>query len=274
MIWTLALFFLSSFSFADPSWKWANAIKIVEKHEFYTNNEIIIRPKNSWQVLFAILYNDSNLKTLKDCVYYQVPGEAPGILKIKTMSAEQKCEEFLFKPGDEEWKDLRALQFSVQEKVLSLSMTNDKFQIETWTATLFNVFEHPTPKALMPSAEYRSPKIIYLTPYKGVASIRPQKAVPLEDKKICHDIAEDCIQKSASRCSECSEGWYEIPNGCAQGPKYCGRLNCGGKNSPACRRGMKFQKQEKSYHCSEDTSFAYCQKGLTVHCQANLPYCL
>lgn len=272
MIGILLIFI--SFAQADPSWKWANAIKIVEKHEFYTNNEVITRPQNSWQVLFAVMYNDSNLKTLKDCLFYKVPGDELGVLKLKTMPAEKPCEEALYTPGDLEWKDLKALQFSLQDRLLSVSLTNLQFQIEKWDVPLFNVFEHPKPKPLMSSAEYRSPKMIYLTPYKGIEVIRPEKSAGLANKTTCHDVQEDCSQKSPSICSQCAEGWYEVSNGCASGPKYCGKLACGSKDQPACRRGIKYQRVEKLYDCQEDASFAYCSKGFTVTCQANLAYCL
>ena len=265
---------LINVSYADPSWKWTNAIKIVDKHEFYTNNEIIVRPKNSWQTLFGVLYHDSNLKTLKDCLYYKVPGDGEaGTLKMKTIPAEKPCEEFLFAVGDQEWKGLKALQYSLDDKLLSVSLTTAQFQVEKWDVPLFNVFSHPEPKLSMSSAEYRSPKVMYLTPYKGMATIRPEKGSPLSDKKLCHDVNEICEEKSPSICSECSNGWYEIPNGCPEGPKYCGNLGCGQKSQPACRRGIMYQREEKVYNCVEDSSFAYCSKGLTLQCQGNLPYC-
>ena len=274
MIWLIMLT-LSQFVSADPTWKWANAIKVVEKHEFYLNNEVITKPKNSWQALFAVLYHDSNLVTFKDCVFYKVPGDEPGILKVKTVPAAQKCEEFLYQPGDQEWKNLKALQFSLTDNFLSISITNAKFENEKWDVALFNVFEHPQPKSLMSSAEYRSPKVIYLTPYKGQQKIKPRPAVPLTDKKICHNIAEDCKEVSASICTQCPNGWYEIPNGCPVGPKYCGAASCGLKNQPACRRGYKYQRSETTeFRCRDDHSFAYCAKGLTLQCQGQLPYCI
>ena len=273
MIYLILLTLMSS-SFADPTWKWAKALKIVEKHEFYTNNEIIKRPVNAWQTLFGVVYNDPNLKTMKDCLYYKVPGDEPGILKLKTIASDRPCEEALYLPGDEEWKDLKALQYSVQENLLSVSLTNAQFQIEKWDVPLVNVFEHPTPKPLMSSAEYRAPKMIFLTPYRGTEVIRPVRSGGLEDKKICHDIAEDCKEISPSVCSECTNGWHEMTNGCVSGPKFCGVQSCGLKGQPACRRGMVYQRVEKTYSCREDASFAYCANGLSIQCQGHLPYCL
>ncbi len=266
-------FFIFGLAHADPSWRWTNATKIVEKHEFYTNNEMITRPANSWQTLFAVLYNDANLKTFKDCLFFKVPGEEPGILKLKTIGQNDKCESFIFSPGDEQWTDIKALQFSVEGKFLSLSITNKKFEVEQWSAALFNVFSHPEPKMLMSSAEYRSPKVMYLTPYKGTKMVRPQKSL-LQDLKVCHEVSDDCKILSPSVCSQCPNGWHEITNGCPQSPKFCGQKECGQKNGPACRRGFKYQKKEIPFSCRDDSSFAYCAKGLTIQCQGNLPYCL
>jgi len=273
MILFLLLLMLSVVQ-ADPTWKWANATKIVEKHEFYLNNEIIVKPQNSWQVLFAVLYQNTNLSTLKDCIFYHVPGKEKGTLKIKTIASESKCEDYLFQPGDLEWKNLKALHYAIQENFLTISMTNENFQVERWDVMIFKKFEHPQPKSLMSSAEYRSPKIIYLTPYRGLLKVHPQIANAQPDNVNCHEISEDCKEKAPSTCSQCVEGWYEIPNGCKQGPKFCGSIDCGQKNQPACRRGMKYQRVEAEYSCRDDHSFAYCMKGLSLQCQGNLPYCI
>lgn len=270
----LLLLLMSLSTLANPSWKWSHAIGVVEKHEFYTNNEIIIKPKDSWQTLFAVLYRDSQMKTFKDCVFYYVPGVESGRLKMKTISSEGRCEDYLFQDGDKEWKDLKAIQFSFQNNFLSLSITNQQFQIERWDVPLFNVYKNPRPKGLMSSAEYRSSGIISLTPYHRQSESRLQKPVALKDKENCHNVSEDCVEKSPSQCTQCEYGWFEIPNGCPQGPKYCGSNTCGTKNKPACRRGMKYQMKETQLSCREDHSFAFCAKGLRIQCQGNLPYCI
>lgn len=265
---------LVNFSYADPTWKWTNATTIVEKHEFYKNNEIIVKPKNSWQILFAVVYKDPNLRTLKDCLFYRVPGDEAGVLKLKITTALRPCEDHVFEAGDQEWKDLKALQYSIEEKLLTVNITNAQFHIENWVVPLFNNFKNPVPKPLMSSAEYRAPKVLYLTPYKGSEVLRPERSTGLKDKTLCHEISEDCQEKAPSTCSQCEQGWHEIPNGCPVGPKFCGVLACGKKGQHACRRGLKYQRAEKTYTCRENSTFAYCAKGLAVQCQGNLPYCL
>jgi len=267
------LIFISNILLADPTWKWTNAIDVVEKHEFYHNNEIIQKPKDVWQTLFAVRYHDSNLKAFKDCVFYKVPGQEAGVLKIKTIAENLKCEQVMYQPGDQEWNNLKAFQFSIQKNLLSLSLTDEKFEITRWDVPLFNVFEKPVPKNLMSSAEYRSARILFLKPYKGKLVIRPEKS-KIQNLKECHMIAEDCSEISPSRCHLCPQGWYEIPNGCGLGPKFCGTITCGTKGAPACRRGYVWQRKEQSFNCREDSSFAYCGKGLQVQCEGNLPYCI
>lgn len=259
---------------ADPSWKWSNSVGVSERHEFYKNSEILTKPQNSWQTLFAIVYKNGNLKTLKDCVFYRVPGLEFGILKIKTIKENEKCETHLYKSGDQEWPNLKALQFSIQPKSLSISLTNQKFEVERWETPLFNLFKAPVPKLHISSAEYRSPKMIFLQPYKGVMEVKPLRSQTPRSNGICHDISTDCKEKSPSVCSQCDKGWFEIPNGCAQSPKFCGVRACGLKNRPACPRGRSYQKAAQEYDCRVDKSFAYCSKGLRVECQGNLAYCL
>jgi hypothetical protein len=269
----MLLIFLTSLAHADPTWKWTNAIDILEKHEFYQNNEIIQKPKDVWQTLFAIRYHDSNLKTFKDCVFYKVPGQETGILKIKTIPEKMRCDEVIYQPGDQEWSGIKAFQFSIQKNLLSLSLTNVKFEITRWDVPLFNIFEKTTPKNLMSSAEYRAAKILFLKPYKGNLVVRPEKS-KIQKIKQCHEITDDCKEASHSVCHLCPEGWYEIPNGCQQGPKYCGTVICGTKGAPACRRGYVWQRKDQNYSCRDDNSFAYCAKGLRIQCEGNLPYCI
>lgn len=270
----LLLFLSISAAIADPSWKWTNAIDVVEKHEFYQNNQIIDRPKDIWQTLFAVRYHDSNLKTFKDCVFYKVPGIELGILKIKTIPEEKRCEDFIHAPGDNQWSGLKALQFSYEQGQLTVSLTDEKFQITRWDVPLFNVFQKPEPKMLMSSAEYRSAKLLFLQPYKGQQPSSPLKPIEQNKLKQCHEVSDDCQEIKPSSCSLCPNGWYEVPNGCAQGPKFCGSVICGTKGAPACRRGMNWQRQNKTYRCREDSSFAYCARGLRIQCEGNLAYCL
>lgn len=261
---------LISWSAQPPHW--AATIKISERHEFYTDNEVIQKPANTWQLLFALNYPDKNLQMRKDCVFYRVPGVELGIMKVNQVAAHQKCESFLDHPGEIRIENLKSLQFSLNQQGIALLFTDGEFRSSKWEARFLNYFERPVPEQFMSSAELRGPRIVFLS---DVDSVLPasKKLAFLKDGELCHGINDQCEETSPSVCGQCPEGWYEIPNGCSQGPKYCGVHRCGGKNQPACRRGMKWQREAKTFDCRTDSSFAYCAPGMSLQCEGALAFC-
>ena len=266
------LFFLVSIlCSAETPYYWHHAIGIQDRHEFYKDSEIITTPKDSWQTLFSVVYVNKELVQSKDCVYFRVPGSDPGIIKIKTIASLENCDEYVLSSGDREVNDIQSLQFSMSPKNLMLEMTFKNYKNEKWEVQIQSEFKRLPPKILQSSAEYKSPKIIFLAPTHLTHGTKPK--INIKSDSICHEINDDCQEVSPSRCGACSEGWYEIPNGCLQGPKYCGRSKCGQKNSPACRRGMKWQREDINFDCQMNSSFAYCAKGLSIQCQGRMAYC-
>lgn len=270
MKWLMLLLSLSAF--AKEPLHWSSALRITERHEHYTNNQTIEKPSDSWQTLFAVVYPIIDLSLRKDCVYFRVPGGEPGILKIKTTTVEIPCEKGLFLPGDSEWSDIKSLQFSTHDESIIVNLTRGEYKSEKWIIELQNTMDPVEPKMHMSSSEYKVPKIMLLSPLDDtVLTTRP---VQLKDKEICHNVTDDCQELSPSACLQCPEGWYEVPNGCPQGPKFCGLQDCGKKDQPACRRGMKWQRVEKEYDCLSDPSFAYCNKGSVINCRGRQAFCL
>ena len=190
--------FLTSLAWADPTLKWTNAIDVVERHEFYQNHEVIKKPKGSWQTLFGVIYRDSSLRNRKDCLYFRVPGEEPGQLKLKTVNLDVRCETHLFSAGDQEWVGLKAFQFAVLPERLSVSLTLGGYKSERWDVPLMNIFRRPTPKSGMSSAEYRAPKMFFLSPKKNNVGETPVKIEKLKDKDPCHEVNDQCQEASSS----------------------------------------------------------------------------
>ncbi len=270
MIW--ALFLFSFLAEATPEQNWSAAIEVVDKHEFYKNNEVIEKPQNSWQQLFGIVYLNGRMNLRKDCVFYKTPGDELGILKIKTMDPKDNCSSALMAAGNWEKKQIKALQYTLLDNSLTFHLTMEKYKIDTWSINFINKGHKLEVKPSMSSAEFKTKKVLYLAP-DSLGNIVPYKSSYSSEKVICHNISESCEELSPSTCSECSDGWYEIPNGCKQGPKYCGTIECGRKDAPACRRGLKYQRVRKVFDCTTDSSFAYCAKGLRVQCEGKLAYC-
>lgn len=266
------LLLILNLAHADAPIHWNHLTEVSDRHEFYENNETIIKPKDSWQTLFSVVYSNIDLKRLKDCVYYRVPGVEPGILKIKTISSLDSCDKHILEASDKVWTEIRSLQFLTSSEKLTLDMTFPKYKNEKWSINIQHKFEKPEPKMQMSSTELKSGKLIFLAPKNDL--VTAPAVEKLSANSLCHNVNEDCEELSSSVCSQCDEGWYEVQNGCRIAPKYCGRDQCGEKDKPACRRGFKWQrKDEEKFDCRMDSSFAYCSKGLTVACQGALAYC-
>jgi len=270
----IAFFFmvLTSLSvFAAEPAHWSHLLDISEQHEFYPSNEPIVKPTNSWQTLFGFNYIDQRFQRLKDCVFYKVPGVDAGELKIKTISSLEKCDSYLLKEGDAVVKNIKTFLFILVENKITFDMTFLDFKSEKWEAFFQKKHTRPGPAMHLSSAEFKSPKIIFLAAGKNLNQIKAGQF--LAENSLCHDINEECQEMKPSTCDQCARGWYEIPNGCSSGPKYCGALSCGKKNGPACRRGMVWQKTEEAFDCVTNSTFAYCAEGLTVFCEGKKAYC-
>mgnify|MGYP003574888636 CR=1 FL=1 len=268
----LLLMFVSFLAEANPTRNWSSAVEIVDKHEFYKNNEMIQKPQNSWQLLFGVVYVNARMSLKKDCVFYKTPGDSLGILKIKTLEMKESCESFSLLPGDWEKPDIKALQYTLLDNSLTLHLTLSEYKVDVWNVEFVNKSHKVEAKPSLSSAEFKTKKVLYLAP-DSLGNLIPPKTKKSKKPVLCHNISESCEELSASTCSQCPEGWHEIPNGCPQGPKYCGVVECGKENAPACRRGMKYQRVRKTYDCSTDSSFAFCAPGLEVFCDGKLAYC-
>ena len=262
------LLIVSFFAEAGIPRKWENAKDIVEKHEFYENNEVIIKPQNSWQSLFALTFVDSNFNLSKDCVYFKVPGDEPGRLKIKAVPHDVECNSEILALGDVELQDIHDFSFSVEENSVRMKFTQNNKR-EIWSVSTVADWKKPQPALLLSSADYKSPALIHL----ATGTSTQQKPSGIKDGVLCHNISSDCQELTPSQCQNCEHGWQEIPNGCATGPKLCGPSLCGGKDQPACRRGIIWQRSEQTFDCRSNTSFAWCSGKLSVVCDGDRTYC-
>lgn len=267
----LLLLVTSFFTFAQEPVHWSHLLKLSERHEFYKDHEAIVSPKDSWQFLFAVEYIDTDLNKIKDCVFYFVPGVDSGVLKMKTLGAEEKCEDYLLKPADREIPEITSLQYGITDSKVTLDLSFKDYRTEKWQGSFQGAFQKPEAKMSLSSAEYKSPKLILLAPKLTV--VAEVKRPLLKKGTVCQNINEDCEEVGKLNCRDCEDGWFEIPNGCPVSPKYCGRAVCGGKDQPACYRGTKWQGKEEPFECRIDSSFAYCSQGLKVQCDGKKAFC-
>jgi hypothetical protein len=250
---------------------WEHVIAFADRHEFYRNDEPVTKPRDAWQTLFSLVYLDRELARLKDCVFYRVPGADAGVVKVRTIPAADHCDDYVLPDAGLKIDDVRSLRFTVSERGAGVEFTRGERERVRWEASFSGAFKRPLPAPGLSSADFKAPPLIFLAP---AAPGVPRKLAPfVKNDVLCHDVNDDCVEVSPSTCGDCDGGWYEIPNGCPIGPRYCGTLRCGGKNEPACRRGLRWQRKASEFDCRTDSSFAYCATGASVQCEGRKAYC-
>jgi hypothetical protein len=136
MIFLILFKVMFSFVFAVVPSHWSYIDAIHEKHEFYKNDEVIVKPKESWQTLFSLAYIDREFHSAKDCIYYKVPGQELGIIKIKTISSSDKCDESLLVSGDREITGIKSLKYSGNEESIILDFTTNDLKSQKWNIVI------------------------------------------------------------------------------------------------------------------------------------------
>ncbi len=270
MIFLFLMLLLGNAISAPVPGHWDHVIEVTDRHEFYQNGALVVKPRNAWQTLFSLVYYDRNLSRQKDCVFYRVPGDDSGILKVLAVSPDERCDDFYFRDQGLQIDDVRSLRFNISETGIWLEVLRGEKRFR-WDVVLPGAFKKPLPISGLSSSDFKAPGLILLAP--AVANTqRKLRPFPKNDS-ICHGINEDCTEAAPSTCGSCESGWYEIPNGCAVGPRFCGVLRCGKKNGPACRRGLRWSRSDDEFDCRTNSSFAYCASGLTVVCEGRKAYC-
>ena len=97
-----------------------------------------------------------------------------------------------------------------------------------------------------------------------------KKAIP------CHQVDDQCMDLRPNECHFCDEGVFEVfDSKCNRtGTKFCGRIECGGKNSPACYLGREHIQQEDFKGCHLYSEEYYCQSNYNLVCEdGKIPWC-
>jgi hypothetical protein len=261
-----------TYAFNEVIERWGQAYQIQDKHEYYKPFEVLKKPQESWQILFSVKVLSENLTPLKDCVYYYV-SNTEGVLKVKTIEGREKCADYLFQQGDFELKNLRSLQYSV-ENGISLIVTYKDFSFDKWEIKLTGRPKKIVPKLLTSSSHFKIGSS-YILLSKDVLPADRVKKNQVKQTGICHHINENCQELTISQCSLCEKGWYEVPNGCPRGPKYCGIDFCGLKGKHACIKGKIALRQKKlvKLNCEENLKYFYCSKGALLQCEGSVAVC-
>jgi hypothetical protein len=244
----------------DLSLRWASAFSIGDKHEFYQNNQVMIEPSDTYQLIFSIKYISGQPYEVKnDCVWIKIPGESLGQILVETTSDCQKRNQ-----PQVVWDHLKSIQFELNENSLKLLVSLENGRVKTQHIQFLNVPKKQKFKLFDSSVPNRE--------YKGVFFLAPN---PSEEFKASQnrELADDEACKLEDQtCLKCKNNFYKI--GDKDNIQYfCGNPRCGEKNRPACPRGEKWQRKRDLFSCRLNPEHLYCGPNLTLECQGELGFC-
>jgi hypothetical protein len=92
----------------------------------------------------------------------------------------------------------------------------------------------------------------------------------------CGEWDDQCTPVMDDKCHLCQQGYSQVMHGkCAlHGIRFCGTVDCGGKNKPPCHLGRSHIENEDFMGCSELSEEWLCHPGLILDCSAKpFPLC-
>lgn len=265
------IFFL--FLYCSAVWampiEWISAVNIQGPEG---ETEMIMKgPGGSLREAFYIDWpSDVYDQLIRHCVYFKIPDvNQPGELKVMETTTEKKChlsDRIIYNV-----ENLWSLSWRLDKERRQLIVTSwpekgrpriEKIHLLNYRVTKdLERFSNSQSEGYIPGITFYAP----VTPDSNEPKISSRRLDVAEKSRPCG--------KEFS-CNDCRIGWYEVPDNTPSiGPSFCGTIDCGLKNGPACRRGYFWKKSSPPFDCRRDSSFAYCGPGLKVECVGQLAYC-
>lgn len=218
----------------------------IEFNKNYVNNLEIKDPPKTWIKL---------LTTPDICLFYKTPYKTDqGVLKI-TKVKNMKCDEIT---------ETNFMKDKIDK--LRVSYSKNKFEINFYinenksSVGLFGYKEKVKYKKY--SSNVESYKVENIT----LNEVLPKNV--LTQGQLCHGVNSNCTSIVENTCDTCEEGFHEVVDyNCPQGgSKYCGKIECGQKNLPACPRGYEVLNTKLSSLCFDGSPAGNCAPGLKTFC--------
>ena len=238
----------------DLSLRWLNATEILNKNPHFLEGVVITRPEGTWQSLFILEKNDKK----QDCVFFKIPSQTEkGILKIKGLPVNEKCENLLLDKGDVSIQNISEFSYKKNSKALTFLINNKEYKFHFLNSAL-----QDQPYALF-EGDYSDHK----SEIRFLGKEITQREI-LKQGEFCHRYKDDCSEEIAFQCDRCENGVFTqvINSSCQKGyAKICGDISCGELNAPACIRGFGASGLKEEY-CVQDSPLGFCREGLRVRC--------
>lgn len=93
--------------------------------------------------------------------------------------------------------------------------------------------------------------------------------------QVCFAVNDQCQPTMLEQCHLCEKSYFTLYNTkcSSHGTSYCGEIECGKKNQPACYLGQHHVKQDDFKGCGPFTEEWFCHAGLEIKCTKDGAVC-
>lgn len=218
----------------------------IEFSKEYVNNQEIKDPPGTWIKIIS---------TPKVCLFYKTPYKKNlGILKLAEIK-NSKCDEIEDTSFMKDKIESLSVEYDKKKLEIHLNMNQEKM-----TLSLLGI------KKMGDFRKYSSNIEEYKIPSLTLNEIVLRNYI--EDGKLCHGVNSNCNSIVENTCDNCKSGFHEVVDyNCPQGgSKYCGQIECGQKDLPACPRGYEVLDTKLSSLCFDGSPAGNCAPGLKTFC--------
>lgn len=268
MKWLLLLLPLMALADEGETWakRWFTVSEVVERHEGYSNNEVIKKPEGTWQLLYGVIRSDEAPAGLsKDCLWIKVPSQDDGELRVVPVNPSSTCANSWEERAAIVVSGLKAIQSSQEGSEAKLWLTLSTGRVLTWKIRFINKVNERTPVLYDSSARTRAyPGAFFFAPNADITGAKARDLIG----EIGDEYPKNPCTFKDGTCQRCRWGVYQVAS-----DYFCGIDRCGQKNQPACQRGTRWQRTRNEFSCRADDSHVFCGPGLRVECEGERAIC-
>jgi hypothetical protein len=252
----------------------------IKNHYEFSLDEMIKGPEGLWRPILEIKSLDLNLNSHSICLFFLNLNSKTSQWQW-TISKTNSCQNKQDQETLESFEDTKSLYIKINKNSIKLiSETIDK-KILKQEINLLNIENRKKNYSLFSDDRQENfyPGVLVLSQFNKVGKKEIIEPYPRDLKEVlkskpCGGVNEKC-EPIENQCEKkCITNFFIIPNGCPQGgPRYCGELNCGGEEMPACFRGHGEKNSILKKDLRLNQSSVYCQEPYKLEIIDSLAIC-
>jgi hypothetical protein len=235
-------------------------VSSIKFNDSYLNKGVVNRPPRVWVELLRY----DNGQNIRKCLIFKTPyKDEKGVLKLVDLK-QKKCS--TFEKGEVIFDGLEELKVQLSSKgqngrksylVLRYGVGE---QQQSYEIPLLNYVKR---KSFQKYDNQLDIGFIDELSFGKVLAIKT-----IADGNVCYGVNSECKVVIDNECDKCQSGFYEVvdfncPGG---GSKFCGAIECGKRNQPACPRGYQILDSKLPSLCFDGSPAGLCEAGLRTFC--------